>query len=174
MIRPPKQLVSNSSQAAWFNRLLRSSDQHRAVPSKGLLATVTTRGTTYSNVRDPAMASSSMMQTFKITAIGDNDLTCVTYDGATSGTTTYQIARPWLSRRYTWDTLTINGVTYAYVDAQKRTATSGTTTEIQRITFAYTVGDMIIAAQVSQVSDYGTWEWLDLNMDGRDWAREAS
>lgn len=109
----------------------------------------------------------------QIKGIGDNDLTCCEWDGKTLETLEIKVARPYLSRRYVYALST--SPVYTYVDAQKRTVPNGTQTDTHEITAKYNVGDMILAANVHTFEDSSTdaleWEWLDLNMDGRDWAR---
>lgn len=100
----------------------------------------------------------------KITAIGDNTITVAFVDSRTEVVyATFEVQRPYLSKRLTWDDQTIDGVTYHWVDAQTRTATDGTNTETQVINPAYHVGDWI---------DIG-WSisggWLDMNTDARSW-----
>ena len=87
------------------------------------------------------------------------------------------VARPWLLRRTPFDGGSWNGIGFTYSDDQTRTATQAATTEVQRITPAYVIGDIIYCA----VDVYGgvsvdqgglALVALDMNVDGRSWAAE--
>ncbi len=93
------------------------------------------------------------------------------------GTTQILVARPWLLRRTPFDGGSWNGIGFTYTDDQTRTATQAATTEVQRITPAYVIGDIIYCA----VDVYGgvavdnlgvALVALDMNVDGRSWAAE--
>ena len=93
------------------------------------------------------------------------------------GTTQILVARPWLLRRSPFDGGSWNGIGFTYSDDQTRTATQAATTEVQRITPAYVIGDVIFCA--GQVYggvgvDQGGLALvaLDMNVDGRSWAAE--
>ena len=93
------------------------------------------------------------------------------------GTAQILVARPWLLRRSPFDGSSWNGIGFTYSDDQTRTATQAATTEVQRITPAYVVGDIIycagrvyggVAVDLTGVPLTG----LDMNVDGRSWAAE--
>ncbi len=93
------------------------------------------------------------------------------------GPTQILVARPWLLRRSPFDGGSWNGIGFTYTDDQTRTATQAATTEVQRITPAYVIGDIIycagqvyggVAVDVSSIPLVA----LDMNVDGRSWAAE--
>ena len=94
------------------------------------------------------------------------------------------IARPYLLRTSIF-TRSISGTTYhySYSGVQSRTSTNaadGEDTEDQIITPSYQVGDIIYAIRpivpgLLVMDSYGDYiQWIDLNIDGRMWAAEAT
>lgn len=89
---------------------------------------------------------------------------------------TYNVAKPFELRRSSFDTLTVEGVTYTYTSASEREATDGVDTETQFITPAYRVGAEIYALKVRpntgvQTTDSPPEDILYLEMNqGRAWA----
>lgn len=90
---------------------------------------------------------------------------------------TFYASMPSLSRITLHDT-----VTYVYTDGNTRTASkSGETDETHVLTPRYVVADMIMVASPIQfgsgLMDIPTTgdavEWIDLNIDGRQWAKSA-
>lgn len=61
---------------------------------------------------------------------------------------TYYVAKPYELRRTSFDTLTVEGVTYTYASASEREAVGGFDVETQFITPAYRVGAEIYAVKV--------------------------
>lgn len=122
------------------------------------------------------------IRTFRIRTIEDDSLTCVHWDGETEGAQV-TVARPWTLRRYVYEALSGGTMTFSYVGAQERIASDGTNTERHLVTKAYVEQEMIVAAKLETIQPADanaktelyktehTWNWLDLNMDGRDWAR---
>jgi len=92
------------------------------------------------------------------------------------------IAKPYLCRRTPFDGETRNGISYAYSSDTERVATdTDSDTETQQIVPSYVAGDVIFAAQNFK-GGTGVWTaptnsdpvevlWLDLNLDGRAWAK---
>jgi hypothetical protein len=118
------------------------------------------------------------VKTFRITAITGSYLTCVEYNGADIGSSV-EVARPFKARAVASETLESVGYTYGYgglgADGQRRTASwtvSGVNySEYQRLTVAYAVNDIIVAAFVPYTGVTNV-SWIDLNIDAREWASE--
>jgi len=87
----------------------------------------------------------------------------------------FYVAKPYLLRRSlaSW-----NGITFAYSSNFEREATDGVDTEDQVIVPAYVPDDILYIVRpyggTGTVDDGGNAiVWLDLNVDGRAWAKEA-
>lgn len=98
-----------------------------------------------------------------------------TWDGETEGTEDLYVAKPYLLRRSlpSW-----NGLTFTYTSDYEREATDGVDTEDQVIVPAYVIGDILYVVRPiggTDVVDDDTAPvvWLDLNVDGRAWAKTA-
>ena len=101
------------------------------------------------------------------------------WDGTDEAATDIDIAKPWELRRDVFDGRTFSGIAYAFSSMTRRSATKGTIQETQVIIPAYRVGGLIYAAKglrggVDVRLAGKALEWLDLNADGRAWARESS
>ena len=108
-----------------------------------------------------------------IKAILDDALECsFTFDTETDEDTFY-IAKPWLLRKTPFDGKTRNGFTYTYSGSQSRESNNGSTTENQELIPGYVINDIIYA--ISTPTDVKIEEefvtWVDLNVDGRMWAK---
>lgn len=107
---------------------------------------------------------------------GGDWLKVLTWDGTTEGTTEIIVAKPYLLRRSitSW-----NGITYTYTSDYEREATDGVDTEDQVIVPAYVADDIVYIVRVSafgtdvEDEDGNPVYWLDLNVDGRAWAKVA-
>ena len=115
---------------------------------------------------------------FQITSVGDEDLTCEgvlpndTLDGES-----YLIAKPYELRRSTYDGQTFNNTSYAYTDANNRTATNTvigpeTIIEEQIIVPPYRPGSERITAMRVVDSGVAGTKWLALDF-GRQWQLKA-
>ncbi len=119
-------------------------------------------------------------------------LRCRSWDGEEEGTVDVLVAKPWLLRRTPFDTLEIAGIEYTYINDYSRTAEDTETeeTEEQEITPTYQpaegeyAGDVIFAAhtilrgtavvieeEVEEETVTTIPYWIDLNIDGRAWAK---
>jgi hypothetical protein len=87
----------------------------------------------------------------------------------TPGVDCLKVARPFMLRT----SLTSHaGVSFTYTNATTRVADA---TETQVIIPAYVVGDEIIIGRVYEGTGVAAAQaWIDLNVDGRMWAKEAS
>lgn len=111
------------------------------------------------------------------------------WDGTTASFRRKIILKPWFLRGVYWNSIggvgqdpARNDITYTQTSDQQRTAhKEGEDDEIQRIIPSYTTGDRIIAIRgvyggfdvesVSGARHPERAEWMDLNVDGRMWAK---
>lgn len=121
----------------------------------------------------------AIFQRFRISSIEADYLVCNpinTEDDSVTDAIVYVAKPPLLQNIESW-----NGITYTYADAQTRTATEGSDTEDQVVVPAYVEGDDIIA--ISNIicgtgvtredgGDELQIEWMDINFDGRAWAKD--
>lgn len=128
-----------------------------------------------------AAATVPEVRQFKIGEILPDYLVCLPWDGTTLGAAVTYVARPPTLRA---SATSRNGVTFSAVndDGTQRTATAGADSETQVIIPSYLVGDVIYAVRNVRgglgVSRSAGGEekpvaWLDMNVDGRQWAKEA-
>ena len=99
-----------------------------------------------------------------------------TWDGTIEGTVDLYVAKPYLLRRSlaSW-----NGLTFTYTSNYEREATDGVDSEDQVIVPAYVVDDILyIVRPVGGTDTVDAADnpilWLDLNVDGRAWAKVTS
>lgn len=133
-------------------------------------------------VRRKTKAGSGIeVQQMKVAAIGDDYITCVTFNGTETGEEEITVAKPYELRRTPFDGESYNGIEYTYSDDVTREADDGSTTETQVIVPEYVVGDVIMAMRnitggtglVITMPD-GTEEeieWIEMN-SARAWAKE--
>lgn len=136
--------------------------------------------------RAEAAEAASSVQQYKLTGHFDDYVEAKTWDGTNLGTATVKIAKPYRLRKTGWDGVTVsydfNGtffpLQYTYLATPGfRTArhTGSGALENQAIIALYNVGDIIYATEPiggTGVTVSGTaLTWLDLNVDGRHWAR---
>lgn len=134
----------------------------------------------------------SIIQQFRIVGFSGfpDTITAKTWDGMTLGTEIIQIAKPFTLRRKPFEGFIWNDITYSFQSNIDRTANKTIPgnppreqTERQVIVPAYTVDQTIYAAKevvggvgATYDDDDGVAQnakWLDLNVDGRSWAKKA-
>lgn len=129
----------------------------------------------------PAAATVPEVRQFKIGEILPDYLVCLPWDGTTLGAAVTYVARPPTLRA---SAASRNGVTFSAVNADgtQRSATDGVDTETQVIIPSYLVGDVIYAVRnvrgglgVSRTAGdvAKPLTWLDMNVDGRQWAKDV-
>ena len=123
--------------------------------------------------------SDDAIKMFKVVTVYGDYVSCKTWDGTTLGTTKINIAKPYLLRRTPFHGLSRDGISYNYTSNIARTATQGATSESQVIVPSYVANDIIYAAQGVNggvdVTVSGTkLLWLDINVDGRAWAKVST
>lgn len=173
MVLPPRKNEVGIFREIWrqCNLLRDYCASLRPCPGKNIRINHSSQGTMLSAEFAGSEGGGTVIVPMRIKSIGYNALKCVKWDGGTPETEEIEVARPWLQRQYVYQSDT--ELTITTVSEQEVTATDGTTTETWKITRAYRIGDMIMAGKVTTVSDIGTWEWVDMNNDGRDWAKTA-
>lgn len=125
-----------------------------------------------------------IVQQMKIVAVGNNFLECNPYDGLSVDTeTSILVAKPYLLRRAPFEDNGRDDLTFTYTDGSTRTASNGSDTEDQVITPSYVAGDVIYAVrgvvggtdvENTSATDDPPVEWLDMNVDGRSWAKDST
>jgi hypothetical protein len=122
-------------------------------------------------------------QQFVITGVDGDYVTAHTLRDGHEGAQTIYIAKPYLLRRTPFDGLSRSGITYTYSSHVTRQADDGSSTEDQVVVPGYVAGDVIYAVRpiggtgvTRPDGSGGTYDvtWLDLNCDGRAWAKAAS
>ena len=127
----------------------------------------------------PQAASISGRQ-YRVKSVQDDHLVCREWDGTVEGAGDVKVAKPFLLRKTPFDTLTRNGITFAYTSSTERTATEDSSGDIQNqiIVSSYQVDDLIyvignVAGGVdTQDENSVDLTRLDLNVDGRAWSRK--
>lgn len=108
---------------------------------------------------------------FLVQSIGNEYLTCHTYDGTTEGSDDILVAKPPDFRASVMDGLSYESSDLTWVSSQTLTADDGVTEETWLITLSYFAGCEVYAVKNP---DGGTGvddvDWLDLNVAGRCWA----
>lgn len=136
--------------------------------------------------RQLVRANVPAVRQFKVITEMEDYVTCNAFDGVDSGDLVYNVAKPYLLRRTPFDGETRKSITYTYSSNYQRTADDGVDTESQIIVPSYTAGDIIyavmgIAGSTSVWQDTSSAEpgrnkifWVDLNVDGRCWAKVSA
>lgn len=123
---------------------------------------------------------------FRVVAVYGDFVTCArlqgTYENEAETDDQTYVAKPYLLRRTPFDGASRNDISYAYTDNVTRTATDADdNTETQVVVPSYVVGDIIYATtnvdggtgvEIDTGKERITVEWVDLNADGRAWAKE--
>ena len=105
-------------------------------------------------------------------------LVCRTWDGTTEGDTDVLVAKPYLLRRTPFDGHERGGATIVFTSMKTRTLTLDGDTEDQVVIPPYLLNDEINAA-LGIVDGTGVEHlgepvrYLDLNVDGREWMKDA-
>lgn len=119
------------------------------------------------------------MRFFSLVASSPVQNDYVLANGATANNNV-KIGKPYLLQQTPFDGATLDGLTYTYTDGAKRNVDDGTSNEDQVIVPSYTIvsGAVILAARRFMrgpvVASDPLIEWVDLNIDGRAWAKEGA
>lgn len=189
MINPPGEPTGTSREANWLRRFRAFAVSCRLLPGVGYKLRHSTSGTILEI--EPARGgggTTTSAQLYKITNVKREYLVCRTWDGTTDGTTDIYIAKPFkLRETLTGETIDNIAVAYSYsssgfdtylIRTARATISGQVTSEKQIVVPRYLVGDKIYAmpcsAAVITASDglsIGTITLIDINVDGRAWAR---
>lgn len=125
-------------------------------------------------VRGSSESQNSPIAQFVVKSVSGDFLVCRPLSGTSSGSSDVYVARPYLLRRTIWSGQTRNGVTYTFTDDQTRSATTGGTAITEKVTPSYQANDVIYGA-ASPAGGIGSTGimWLDINADGRSWAKST-
>ncbi len=173
----PAPTNENTPGGHWLRKLLRACIASRVLPGNGYFVKVTPTGTIL-EIRTGG-GGSSKAQPHRFKSMGTDHIICRTWDGITEGTTDVKIAKPphlWFS--VAAETLRTTPVTYsAYsLQNQSRQASRPSGSEIQLITRAYEVNDIIWAVQCETFMSVGQpavkVALQDNNVAGRAWAAQ--
>lgn len=127
--------------------------------------------TVYRQASEPARVTQ-----YRIKTVSGDYVTASTWINSVEGPTR-TILKPWQLRRTPFDGATVGTVTYSYTSDVSRFATDGTDDENQVVVPVYRVDDVFYASPVrgTGVSVSGNEVlWLDINVDGRAWAKDDS
>jgi hypothetical protein len=130
-------------------------------------------------VQVPGRSVASPIVQARLVSVGNDTLQVVTWDGTTEGADEITVAKPFLLRRTPFDGETWNGVDYTYTSATERSGDDGTNTEDQVVIPPYVADDVVYIVRVFGGTDTvdgasAPVAWLDLNVDGRAWAKQAA
>ena len=127
-------------------------------------------------------SDTQQIRQMEVVGVEGDYLICVAKNGSSAAAydaARYTVAKPYLLRRTPFDGYTRNAISYTYTSATARTAVDADEdTETQEVVPAYVAGDVIYATRdvvggtgVTSRDGTTTVTWLDLNVDGRAWAR---
>lgn len=140
-------------------------------PDTVLGVTAPTNGTVWF-----CMFTPDSFPTFRYKSQTSDYLVCRAYSGGTESETDTHIAKP-PKLRFSVTSATVDSTTISYssysTTNQTRVATAGAVSEIQIITPRYLVNDIIFAAS-SSYTGVEDVTLIDMNMDGRAWARRRT
>lgn len=192
-MRWPDELRDTSRAAGWLNKLLRACKAHAIVDSYNVRTRESTHGTTL-EIQAGGGSGASIRQ-FRVKSIQNDFYTCREWNGTTEGTDDVSVARPFEHRVSNFNGQSVayssDGdvftATYAYTSATKRTKTVSGTAETQVLVPYFKDGfHLIYAVNVSAPLTAGPANTpitgpsgdaitlLDLNVDGRAWAKLES
>lgn len=173
----------------WLNDLRDCVEAIWPRPTVDSFNTVTTRGA----FRRPKVTASTSadpgeLVQLKVKTVGDEYLTCHTWDGTTEGTDNVYVAKPRKLRKsnYHLITQTIYGKAFKFthVSAQERTCRVSSKDWTQYVHPTYAVDDVIYAAPIEHEdgttlaqllgiptsSGFPEISYIDVNNDAREWA----
>lgn len=192
-MRWPDELRDTSRASGWLNKLLRAAKAHAIVDSHNVRLLESTHGTTL-EVQAGGGSGANIRQ-FRVKTIQNDFYTCREWNGKAEGTEDISVARPFEHRVSNFNGQSIayssDGdvftATYSYASPTKRTKTVSGTAETQ-VLVPYFKADfhLIYAVNVSAALTAGPSNTaitdpdgdpitlLDLNVDGRAWAKLES
>jgi hypothetical protein len=184
MIAPNEPSGSNSL-ANWLKKLLRYSKANEIKPGLGYRVKRTTGGTVLEISGTGGVPNAAVIMPFSVSGTFDDYITGNIWVKSLDafGTLDYVIAKPW-KLRFTENTAygDVDYGSYVYGGDNSPTQTrvasydAGTVyTQTHEIIPRYAIGDVIWCAKCeTKLTHSGEdVEWIDLNIDGRTWAKSA-
>jgi hypothetical protein len=173
----PNEMSGTHPLASWCNKLLRAARASRVSNGVGYKTRIGSDGTILevNTGRGGGTASPSSVKMHRVYSFQPDYLVCREWDGVTLGSTDVLIAKPPILRNVGSATIDGTTVTYTY-DAStvvRSASVTGFTPETHVIVPRYKVGDIIFAGQSVNGTNTSS-DLVDLNVDGRAWARAAS
>jgi hypothetical protein len=127
----------------------------------------------------PPPGGGSTISQFRVFSVQEDHLVCRTWDGSTEGVDDINIAKPYLLRRTPFDGQLVNGKTYTYTSNTERNVDDGANNEDQLIIPRYTDPSQPTIYAATSLAlpidvEVGGLKliWVDINADGRAWARK--
>ena len=129
-----------------------------------------------------AAATAPEVKQFRVVSVQADYLICNEWNGNAAGTVAFNVAKPYLLRN---SVTAWNGLTFTFdagVTERVATRTSDSETETQVVVAAYAVDDVIYAVRrvkggvgvtVTIDGEDEVLDWLDMNVDGRQWAKKT-
>jgi hypothetical protein len=174
----PNEMSGTHPLAGWCNKLLRAAKASRVSNGIGYKTRIGSDGTILevdAGGKAAGTSSPSSVKMHRVYSFQPDYLVCREWDGVTLGSADVLIAKPPILRNVSSATIDGTTVTYTY-DAStliRSASVVGFTPETHVIVPRYKVGDIIFAGQsVNGTNTNATL--VDLNVDGRAWARAAS
>lgn len=190
----PNRTTTGSRSGDAFNKLRENARSHQPISAPGVLTSHTVHGVSFEAdvssrpYGEEVPESGSPVEMFVLKSCGTGDdadlLVCRTWDGESEGVTDVYIYKPFKLRNISIRLVGGNTITYTW-DATylQRTAFlnagAGSIAEAQTIVPRYITpytgyaGDVIHAGKLkyAQTVNLRTIEYVDLNVDGRAWAK---
>lgn len=152
-----------------------NSARHHNEPREALNRLLT--GVQPAQQRGTRAQSAPALRQFQVVFEQDDYLVGNIVSGTTKLAGAVRIAKPYLLRRTPFDGKARAGITYTYTSANTRTADDGNETEDQVIVPSYEAFDLIhVMLPVIDVISFAVLKphGIDMNLDGRAWAKVAS
>ena len=125
---------------------------------------------------NPFSLAPPISRRFRIKSVQGDYLTCRTWNGVVEGGNDVLVAKNYLLRN---SIVSRGGISYTYTSTTERTANDGADTENQVVVPSYVVNDEIFAIPFqkggtgAENPSGGYVNYLDINSDGRAWAKKA-
>lgn len=174
---PPKKRETGALKEVWqaYNALLEYTRSISVMQSgnRGVRVSRTSNGTLLAVDSVAEAATATTVQSFIISSDGPDEWVATTGE---------RIAKPWTLRRTPFDGQTLEyidernqtySITFSYISSFKRSVLVSGSTENQVIIPRFKLGrDVIFAIKIEDTGVAAAPEWLDLNVDARQWAKE--
>lgn len=186
----PREPRGNADEASWLKKILRCVTERTLIAGKGIRMEWKRNGTVISAepTEPQKRGADGIVKQFRVLSVWDDVVYGVGWNGTSPTSEGQTIAKPYKLRRTPWHGQTVQyvledpisgdqsfSVSYNYFSGSFRTAsiTSGAFTAVEKqvIIPKYQEDDIIYAAQPDGGTSVSGVDWLDINADGRAWAR---